>query len=77
MEPGMEATACACELLYVYINRVVDLSTICVISCCQYLLAGLQQCSLATSATVVSAEPFSDGTATLRCLQKKMATYRH
>jgi len=30
-----------------------------------------------TSATVVSAEPFSHGTGTLRCLQKEMATYRH
>ena len=29
------------------------------------------------SATVVSAEPFSHGTGTLRCLQKEMATYRH
>ena len=29
------------------------------------------------SATVVSAEPFSHGTRTLRCLQKEMATYRH
>ena len=29
------------------------------------------------SATVVSAEPFSHGTWTLRCLQKEMATYRH
>jgi len=29
------------------------------------------------SATVVSAEPFSYGTGTLRCLQKEMATYRH
>jgi len=29
------------------------------------------------SATVVSAEPFSHGTMTLRCLQKEMATYRH
>ena len=29
------------------------------------------------SATVVSAEPFSHGTGTLRCLQKAMATYRH
>ena len=29
------------------------------------------------SATVVSAEPFSHGTQTLRCLQKEMATYRH
>ena len=28
------------------------------------------------SATVVSAEPFSHGTGTLRCLQKEMATYR-
>ena len=28
-------------------------------------------------ATVVSAEPFSHGTGTLRCLQKEMATYRH
>jgi len=27
------------------------------------------------SATVVSAEPFSHGTGTLRCLQKEMATY--
>jgi len=26
---------------------------------------------------VVSAEPFSHGTGTLRCLQKEMATYRH
>ena len=26
---------------------------------------------------MVSAEPFSHGTGTLRCLQKKMATYRH
>ena len=29
------------------------------------------------SASVVSAEPFSHGTGTLRCLQKEMATYRH
>ena len=29
------------------------------------------------SATVVSTEPFSHGTGTLRCLQKEMATYRH
>jgi len=29
------------------------------------------------SVTVVSAEPFSHGTGTLRCLQKEMATYRH
>ena len=29
------------------------------------------------SATVVSAEPFSHGTGTLRCLQKEMATFRH
>ena len=29
------------------------------------------------SATVVSAEPFSRGTGTLRCLQKEMATYKH
>jgi len=29
------------------------------------------------SATVASAEPFSHGTGTLRCLQKEMATYRH
>ena len=29
------------------------------------------------SATVVSAEPFSQGTGTLRCLQKETATYRH
>jgi len=29
------------------------------------------------SATVVSAELFSHGTGTLRCLQKEMATYRH
>ena len=29
------------------------------------------------SATVVSAEPFSHGSGTLRCLQKEMATYRH
>jgi len=29
------------------------------------------------SATVVSAEPFSHGTETLRCLQKEIATYRH
>jgi len=29
------------------------------------------------SATVVSAEPFSHWTRTLRCLQKEMATYRH
>jgi len=29
------------------------------------------------SATVVSAEPFSHGTGTLRCLQKEMATHRH
>ena len=29
------------------------------------------------SATMVSAEPFSHGTGTLRCLQKEMATYRH
>ena len=29
------------------------------------------------SATVVSAEPFSHGPGTLRCLQKEMATYRH
>ena len=29
------------------------------------------------SATVVSAEPFSHGTGTRRCLQKEMATYRH
>ena len=29
------------------------------------------------SATVVSAEQFSHGTGTLRCLQKEMATYRH
>jgi len=27
------------------------------------------------SATVISAEPFSHGTGTLRCLQKEMATY--
>ena len=32
---------------------------------------------LSPSATVVSAEPFSHGTGTLRCLQKEMATYRH
>ena len=30
-----------------------------------------------SSATMVSAEPFSHGTGTLRCLQKEMATYRH
>ena len=30
-----------------------------------------------SSATVVSAEPFSHGTGTLRCLQKEMETYRH
>ena len=29
------------------------------------------------STTVVSAEPFSHRTGTLRCLQKEMATYRH
>jgi len=29
------------------------------------------------SATAVSAQPFSHGTGTLRCLQKEMATYRH
>jgi len=29
------------------------------------------------SATVISAELFSHGTGTLRCLQKEMATYRH
>ena len=29
------------------------------------------------SATVVSAEPFSHGTGTLKCLLKEMATYRH
>ena len=29
------------------------------------------------SAAVVPAEPFSDGTGTLQCLQKEMATYRH
>jgi len=29
------------------------------------------------TSTVVSAEPFSHGTGTLRCLQKEMATYRH
>jgi len=29
------------------------------------------------SATVVSTEPFSHGTGSLRCLQKEMATYRH
>jgi len=29
------------------------------------------------SATVVSAEPFSYGTGTLRCLQNETATYRH
>ena len=29
------------------------------------------------SATMVSAEPFSHGTGTLRCLQKEMVTYRH
>jgi len=29
------------------------------------------------STTVVSSEPFSHGTGTLRCLQKEMATYRH
>ena len=29
------------------------------------------------SATVVSAEPFSHGTGTLRCLQNEMATYWH
>jgi len=29
-----------------------------------------------SSATMVSAEPFSHGTGTLRCLQKEMATYR-
>ena len=29
------------------------------------------------SATRVSAEPFSHGTVTLRCLQKEMVTYRH
>ena len=28
-------------------------------------------------ATVVSAEPFSHGTGTLRCLEKEIATYRH
>ena len=28
-------------------------------------------------ATMVSAEPFSHGTGTLRCLQKEMVTYRH
>jgi len=28
-------------------------------------------------ATVVSVEPFSHGTGTLRCLQKEIATYRH
>ena len=36
-----------------------------------------QQCSRPPSATVVSTEPFSHGTGTLRCLQKEMATYRH
>jgi len=30
-----------------------------------------------SSATEVSAEPFSHGTGTLRCLQKETATYRH
>ena len=29
------------------------------------------------SATMVSAEPFSHGTGTLRCLQKEMAIYGH
>jgi len=29
------------------------------------------------SATVISTEPFLHGTGTLRCLQKKMATYKH
>ena len=29
------------------------------------------------SATVVSTEPFSHGTGTVRCLQKEMATIRH
>ena len=32
---------------------------------------------LSAATTVVSAEPFSHGTGTLRCLQKEMATYRH
>jgi len=34
-------------------------------------------CHEPPSATVVSDEPFSHGTETLRCLQKEMATYRH
>ena len=37
----------------------------------------LLACSWSPSATVVSAEPFSHGKGTLRCLQKEMATYRH
>ena len=50
------------------------------------LIMSLQETQYATpqsgklqplSATVVSAEPFSHGTGTLRCLQKEMATYRH
>ena len=35
----------------------------------------LAECSLLS--ILVSAEPFSHGTGTLRCLQKEMATYRH
>ena len=40
-------------------------------------VVALRQTWLVPSATVVSAEPFSHGTGTLRCLQKEMATYRH
>ena len=39
----------------------------------QWLVSGHRH----PAATVVSAESFSHGTGTLRCLQKEMATYRH
>jgi len=43
----------------------------------QHLIQSLSTGFRPPSATVVSAEPFSHGTRTLRCLQKEMATYRH
>ena len=47
--------------------------------CCVvvYVSQSLASVQWPPSATVVSAEPFSHGTGTLRCLQKEMATYRH
>ena len=41
------------------------------------MIFGFRWGSAPPSATLVSAEPFSHGTGTLRCLQKEMATYRY